>query len=38
MAVDELAHLGMMTLRAGFSRQILLVIRSELCIELRCVT
>lgn len=38
MAVDEFAHLGMVTLRAGFRRQILLVIGGELGVELRCVT
>jgi hypothetical protein len=36
MTVGELAQLGMVALRAGFLRQIRLVISGELCIELRC--
>jgi hypothetical protein len=38
MAVAELAQLGVVALRTGFRRQILLMIGSELRIELRCMT
>lgn len=38
MAVGKLAQLGMVALRTGFSRQILLVIGGELCVELRGMT